>query len=78
MKFATYDNGTTYGELYLVSKDGKRVVSTKEIVSNLFEAVNNWATVKADLSDLYKKINENLINTSEIELDRCRDISFWN
>lgn len=71
MKFATYDNGTTYGELYLVSKDGKRVVSTKEIVSNLFEAVNNWATVKADLSDLYKKINENLINTSEIELDRC-------
>ena len=55
MKFATYDNGTTYGELYLVSKDGKRVVSTKEIVSNLFEAVNNWATVKADLSDLYKK-----------------------
>lgn len=71
MKFASYDNGTTYGELYLVSTDGKRVVSAKNIVSSLFEAVKNWSRVSPDLLELSMKLNEGSIKGSEIELHRC-------
>lgn len=71
MKFATYDNGTTYGELYLVSKDGKRVLPIEHIVPNLFEAVKNWPSINSSLADLYRKMNEGSITTTEIELNRC-------
>ena len=71
MKFATYQNGTTYGELYVVSKDGTRVVPAKHIAPSLFEAIKNWADVFSDLNDLYDKLNNRLIDSADIELDRC-------
>lgn len=71
MKFATYDNGTTYGELHLVSKDGKNVISAAHIAPSLFEAVKNWSNVFPKLSTLSNEMNDGLIRSSKIDLNRC-------
>ncbi|GIL18083.1 MAG: fumarylacetoacetate hydrolase [Oligoflexia bacterium] len=59
MKFASLiSTKSKDGELCLVSKDGKSAVKATQIVSNLREALENWALYETYFQELYQKLNQ--------------------
>jgi len=46
------------GELIVVSKDNQRAVRPTAVAASLREAVENWATTKPRLEEIYKQLNE--------------------
>lgn len=71
MKFVTYQNDTANGELYLVSKDNKRVVSANSIVESLYAALQKWDDIYGELESLSKRLNQGLIQSETIDLAKC-------
>ncbi|MCL4149471.1 UNVERIFIED_CONTAM: hypothetical protein GTU68_031811 [Idotea baltica] len=56
MKLATLKNGTRDGQLVVVSKDVTRCVAADGVAATLQEAMDNWATVEAQLTTLAQSI----------------------
>ena len=59
MKFATYDDGSTDGRLYVVSSDHGRAVDASAITPSLLSALQNWREVEAPLKRLSEDLNAN-------------------
>ncbi len=59
MKFATYDDGSTDGRLYVVSSDHARAVDASAITPSLLSALQNWREVEAPLKRLSEDLDNN-------------------
>ena len=52
MKFATYDDGSLDGRLYVVSRDGERAAAAASVAPSLLGALQRWREVEAGLGRL--------------------------
>ena len=59
MKLGSKKSDQRDGELVVVSKNLSRMTSAKAIAPTLQSAIDNWATVKASLSDLAEQLEQN-------------------
>ena len=57
MKLASIKANNKDGNLIVVSSDNQWGVSAENIAKSLREAIENWSSVKPDLENLYKRIN---------------------
>ncbi|WP_043428620.1 fumarylacetoacetate hydrolase family protein [Cystobacter fuscus] len=57
MKLGTLKNGTRDGMLVVVSRDLRRAVHARSIVSTMQDAIENWAQVEPALRALYDALN---------------------
>lgn len=58
MKLGTLKSATSRdGELIVVSRDNQSAIRANHIAPSLREAIENWASVKAKLEELYQKLN---------------------
>ena len=57
MKLASLKSSHRDGELFVVSKDGKKMAPASSIAHNLRSAVEDWATSKPLLQSLYEDLN---------------------
>ncbi|AKJ00423.1 fumarylacetoacetate (FAA) hydrolase [Archangium gephyra] len=57
MKLGTLKNGTRDGKLVVVSRDLRRAVHARPIVSTMQDAIENWAEVELPLRALYDALN---------------------
>ena len=57
MKLASLKSTHRDGELFVVSKEGKKMRSAASIAPNLREAIEHWAKVKPQLQSLYEDLN---------------------
>ena len=64
MKLASIKSDSRDGKLIIVSSDNKRAVLAGEIMNSLREAIENWSTIKPELENLYKQLNEDKISSA--------------
>jgi len=68
MKLATLNNGSRDGQLIVVSRDNRNAVIVESIATTMQDALDNWAEVSVELTDVYNKLNNDEI-TDVFELD---------
>ena len=59
MKFATYDDGSTDGRLYVVSSEHARAIDASAIAPSLLSVLQNWREVEAPLKRLSEDLDAN-------------------
>jgi fumarylacetoacetate (FAA) hydrolase len=59
MKFATYDDGSTDGRLYVVSSDHAHAIDASAIAPSLLSALQRWREVEAPLKRLTDDLDAN-------------------
>lgn len=69
MKLGTIKSSSRDGELVLVSKDNKKMVSASSIAPDLRTAVENWSQVKPQLENLYKDLNAGKLSSQNVDLE---------
>lgn len=57
MKLATINDGTRDGKLIVVNRQLTQAVIASQIATTLQQALDNWATCKAQLEDIYTQLN---------------------
>jgi fumarylacetoacetate (FAA) hydrolase len=57
MRLATYDDGTSDGQLVVVSRDGRRAVDASAIAPNLLTAIGRWQSVETPLRALNDRLD---------------------
>ena len=68
MKLATLNNGSRDGQLIVVSKDNSSAVIVESIATSMQEALDNWAEVLPQLTEVFEKLNSDKI-TDVFDLD---------
>ncbi|MBL4772964.1 MAG: fumarylacetoacetate hydrolase family protein [Alcanivoracaceae bacterium] len=68
MKLATLNNGSRDGQLVVVNRVGTNAVIVESIATSMQEALDNWAEVLPQLTEVYDKLNNNEI-TDVFDLD---------
>jgi len=58
MKLASLKSAHRDGELIVVSKDNQRAVKATSVAPSLREAIENWASAKPQLEELYRSLND--------------------
>lgn len=61
MKFATINDGTKDGRLFVVSRDLSTAIDAGAIAPSLLRALEDWNAVAADLEVLYDRLNNGTI-----------------
>lgn len=62
MRLATYDDGTSDGQLVVVSRDVRRAVDASAIAPNLLTAIRLWQSVEAQLRALSDRLDDDLVD----------------
>ena len=86
MKLATLKQGGRDGTLVVVSRDLKRCRAVPAIARTMLAAMDDWATVEAQLRQVYEALNSGAIEGEAFDLNRWRQqhpgqaglIYFWS